>query len=59
MGSYISPGLAAEFRYALHRIQERGADAETLAIVREIVSRRLAEIEADIAEFSELLEPTE
>ena len=51
MGSHMSQGLVAEIRYALNLVQDRGIDAETLGIVREIALRRLAELEAEIAEF--------
>ena len=51
MGSHISPGLAAEIRFALDLIQEHGTDAGTLGVIGEIVSRRMAEVEAELAEL--------
>lgn len=50
MGSHISPGLVTEIRLALDLIQEHGTDDYTLEVVREIVSRRLAEITSELAE---------
>ena len=49
MESHISPGLAVEIRFALDLIQEHGTDARTLGVIREIVARRLAEVEAELA----------
>jgi hypothetical protein len=56
MNSHISPGLAAEFQHALSVLRARGTEPETLRIVREIVARRLAEIDAEMAEFSDSAE---
>ena len=53
MESRISPGLVAEIKYAVALVKESGIDEKTLCIIREIASRRLAEIEAEIAGFPE------
>ena len=51
MVSHISPGLVTEIRFALDLIRKNGTDSDTFGVVCEIVSRRLSEIDADLAEL--------
>ena len=53
MASHIFPGLVTDIRFALQLIQERGENCDTVGVVRAIVTRRLREIEAELAERSD------
>ena len=53
MASRISPGLVADIRFAIELIQEHGTTDDALKMIDEIVSRRLGEIEGELAERSD------